>query len=166
MASGKQRTNSVFVNVVRYSPEAALPVYATAGAAGADLAYCGERPLPVKPGTVVRVMTGISMEIPPGYEGQIRARSGLATRGLIVANAPGTIDSDYRGEIVILVSSLAKTVRINPGERIAQLVIAPVFRAAFKDVYALSETERGTGGLGSTGSEALAEEDVEEDEQQ
>ncbi|HCE01081.1 MAG TPA: dUTP diphosphatase [Armatimonadetes bacterium] len=129
-----------------------IPAYATEGAAGVDLRAAEDvvlRPLERK-----LVRTGLRVEIPPGYEGQIRPRSGLALRlGLGMVNSPGTIDSDYRGEIgVILVNLGSEEIRLSAGERIAQMVFARVARAEFVPVEALEPTARGGGGFGSTGT--------------
>jgi dUTP pyrophosphatase len=128
-----------------------LPRYQTAGAAGMDLR--ADEPVDLAPGERRLVPTGIAVAIPPGWEGQVRPRSGLALKlGLGMPNAPGTIDSDYRGEVgVILVNWGQERVRLARGERIAQLVVAPVTRAALHEVAALPETGRGGGGFGSTG---------------
>jgi len=130
-----------------------LPDYATAGAAGADLCAAVEDDLVLEPGERAAVPTGLVVEIPMGFEGQVRPRSGLAIRhGLTVVNAPGTIDSDYRGELKVLMVNLgSESATIARGERIAQLVIAPVTRAAFVEAADLSPSERDDGGLGSTG---------------
>jgi dUTP pyrophosphatase len=130
-----------------------LPGYATAGAVGLDLAAAIEVPFAVTAGKVVKIPTGFAVEIPPGYEGQVRMRSGYSTRnGIMIPNAPGTIDPDYRGEIMISLIHFNRTpVLIEPGDRIAQLIIAPVARVEIEEVSELSETERGTGGFGSTG---------------
>ncbi len=130
-----------------------LPRYMTAGAAGMDLYACPDAPLVLAPGERALVPTGLAMEIPDGYEGQVRPRSGLALRlGLGMVNAPGTIDADYRGEVGVLLINLGReTVTIHPGERIAQLVIAPVVRARLLEVDELVPTERGAGGFGHTG---------------
>jgi dUTP diphosphatase len=130
-----------------------LPDYATAGAAGADLCAAVEDDLVLEPGERAAVPTGLVVEIPMGFEGQVRPRSGLAIRhGLTVVNAPGTIDSDYRGELKVLMVNLgSEPATIARGERIAQLVIAPVTRAAFVESADLSPSERGDGGFGSTG---------------
>jgi dUTP pyrophosphatase len=132
----------------------APPVYASDGAAGADLRAALAEPLVVAPGARVLVPTGLVLEIPPGFEGQVRARSGLALRkGLALANGVGTIDADYRGEVGIVVVNLGtEPVTIARGDRVAQLVIAPVARAAFEDAAGLGETARGAGGFGSTGA--------------
>jgi len=130
-----------------------LPRYATAHAAGADLVAALEEPVVLAPGERVAVPTGLVLEIPTGWEGQVRPRSGLALRhGLTVANAPGTIDADYRGEVKVLLVNLGnEPVTIARGERIAQLVIAPVARAGFLEAESLEATDRGPGGFGSTG---------------
>lgn len=131
----------------------ALPHYATAGAAGLDLLAAIEGEIELLPGQRAAIPCGIAIELPHGYEAQVRPRSGLAlNQGVTVLNAPGTIDSDYRGEVkVILVNLGAELVTINRGERIAQLVVAPVTRVAFERVASLPETLRGAGGFGSTG---------------
>jgi dUTP pyrophosphatase len=125
-------------------------MYMTAGAAGMDLYAAGE--VFLWPGTRRTIGTGVYMEIPPGYEGQIRPRSGLAKNfGISVVNSPGTIDSDYRGEIsIILINHGEDTWRCSAGERIAQMVIAPVARAEIVEVEELGKTERDAGGFGST----------------
>ena len=131
-----------------------LPGYETAGAAGADLraSFPGGDSRVLAPGERALIPTGLKMAIPQGYEAQIRPRSGLAfKRGLTVANAPGTIDSDYRGEIMILLINLGtEPVSIGHGDRVAQMVVAPVQQAAFAEGR-LDETARGTDGFGSTG---------------
>lgn len=131
-----------------------LPAYATAGSAGLDLcaAVAGERRL--APGERQRIPTGIRIALPPGYEAQVRPRSGLALRhGLVLPNAPGTIDPDYRGEIqVILWNAGSESFLIRRGERIAQLVVGRFARVAFEECAELDETERGHGGFGSTGT--------------
>jgi len=130
-----------------------LPAYATDGAAGADLRAAVESEMILGPGDRTVVPTGLVVEIPAGYEGQVRPRSGLAIKaGLTIVNAPGTIDSDYRGELKVLMINLgSETVSIGRGDRIAQLLIAPVTRASFVESEALSVSERGDGGFGSTG---------------
>jgi dUTP pyrophosphatase len=130
-----------------------LPSYATSGAAGADLCAAVEDHIDIEPGRRKAVPTGLVLEIPEGYEGQVRPRSGLALKsGLTVVNAPGTIDSDYRGELKVLMVNLGSTAStISRGERVAQLVIAPVTRARFSQATELSASERGDGGFGSTG---------------
>ena len=130
-----------------------LPRYATAGSAGMDLHAAVEAPLRLAPGERALVPTGFAMALPEGYEGQVRARSGLAlNKGLGVLNAPGTIDSDYRGEIgVILVNLGREPVELARGERIAQLVVAPVSRAELAERDALPDSVRAAGGFGSTG---------------
>jgi len=138
-------------------PAIALPSYETIGAAGADLRANfppQERDgITLAPSARALVPTGLSLEIPPGYEAQIRPRSGLALKhGITLPNSPGTIDSDYRGPLgVILLNVGTDPFHIAHGERIAQMVIAPVLRAAFDLVDSLDDTERGQGGFGSTG---------------
>jgi dUTP pyrophosphatase len=132
---------------------AVLPRYMTAGAAGMDLASAADGPVTLAPGQRLGVPTGWSMEIPSGYEAQVRPRSGLALRhGVTVVNAPGTIDSDYRGEIIVLLVNLGQAPHtISPGDRVAQMVIAPVVQATVEEVAELSQTDRGKGGFGHTG---------------
>jgi dUTP pyrophosphatase len=143
------------IPVTRLASAAArtLPAYQSAGAAGMDLAAAIETPLTLPPGGRHLVPCGIAIAIPDGHEGQVRPRSGLAVRhGVTVLNAPGTIDSDYRGEVgVILVNLGGETVEIARGERIAQLVVAPVTRAALRERAVLPDSPRGAGGFGSTG---------------
>ncbi len=132
---------------------AGLPAYQTEHAAGMDLLAAVDEPLTLEAGAVLAVPTGLRLEIPPGYEGQVRPRSGLALRhGISVANSPGTIDADYRGEVKVLLVNLGREpFVIRRGERIAQLVFAPVARAELDVSGALSETARGDGGFGHTG---------------
>lgn len=131
------------------------PVYATLGAAGADVAARLDVPLEIGPMERVLVPTGLRLEVPKGFEVQVRPRSGLAySAGVTVLNAPGTIDSDYRGEVKVLLVNLSNTrVSIVPGQRIAQLVVARVERARFVPTVVLSDTARGEGGFGSTGQD-------------
>ena len=130
-----------------------LPDYATAGSAGADLRSAEAGAVELAPGARRAVATGLILEIPEGFEGQVRPRSGLALHhGLTVVNAPGTIDADYRGEVKVLLVNLgSEPVVIRRGDRIAQLVIAPVTRADFTDAAELAGSERGADGFGSTG---------------
>ena len=132
-----------------------LPSYQTKHAAGLDLVAAVPREQPVKllAGALALMPTGFVLELPPGYEGQVRPRSGLAFKhGLTVLNSPGTIDADYRGEIMVLLVNLgSETFRVQRGDRIAQLVIAPAASVEVVAVEALAETERGQGGFGSTG---------------
>ncbi|MCI4663731.1 MAG: dUTP diphosphatase [Neomegalonema sp.] len=137
-------------------PHAAQPPsYETEGAAGADLAAANpaDAPIEIPPGARALVSTGLMIALPVGYEAQIRPRSGLAARrGVTVLNAPGTIDADYRGEIKVLLINLGdQTARIDRGDRIAQMVIAPAPQATFTPVAELPQTIRGAGGFGSTG---------------
>jgi len=156
------------IEVARIGPvPVPLPRYQTAGSAGMDLVAALEKPLRIKPMERVLVPTGLRFAIPPQFEGQVRPRSGLAAQhGLTALNSPGTIDSDYRGEVKVLLVNLgAKTVTIAPLDRIAQLVIAPVARAQLNVSAMLEETARGEGGYGSTGvsGRAAAEEKAEQD---
>jgi dUTP pyrophosphatase len=144
---------------VRYRMDEAFadlapPAYATEGAAGADLRAALASPLVLPPGARSLVPTGLVLEIPPGFEGQVRARSGLALkRGLALANGVGTIDADYRGSVGVVVVNLGtEPVTLLRGDRIAQLVIAPVARAVFEAAVDLAATSRGEGGFGSTGA--------------
>ena len=141
------------IHIKKLKDEAIIPTYGSAEAAGADLYACLNEPVTILPGKSVFIPTGLAMEIPKGYAGLIYARSGLACkRGLAPANKVGVVDSDYRGEFVIVLhnhSSAPQT--ITHGERIAQLVIAPVFTPGFIEVEELSDTVRSGGGFGSTG---------------
>ena len=130
-----------------------LPRYASAGAAGLDLTAALDKPLVLKPGERSRVPTGIVAEVPPGYEAQVRPRSGLADKaGLSLTNCIGTIDSDYRGEIQVLIINHGQAAySIEPGERIAQMVVVPVPKVNVVEVEELTSSERGAGGFGSTG---------------
>ena len=130
-----------------------LPSYATEYSAGMDLYAAIPGSMTIAPGNWEKVPTGISMAVPFGYEAQIRSRSGLAlTDGIIVLNAPGTIDADYRGEIfVVLYNAGSKLFLLKRGMRIAQMVISPVLQAEGQDIAKLNATKRGTGGFGSTG---------------
>jgi dUTP pyrophosphatase len=149
---------SVVTLALRRLPHAdglALPAYETEGAAGMDLraAVPQDAPVTLQPGERQMIPTGLSMAIPPGYEVQVRPRSGLAAKhGLTCLNSPGTVDSDYRGELkVILVNLGQEAFVVQRGERIAQMVVAPVTRGVFEEVDVLPETVRGEGGFGSTG---------------
>ena len=128
-----------------------LPTYQTKGSAGMDI--CSRMDVTMKPGDRQLIPTGLLVEIPVGYEIQVRPRSGLAFKSQVtVLNSPGTIDSDYRGEIgVILINHGNKDFVVSGGDRIAQLVLQPVFQMEFEEAEELNETERGTGGFGSTG---------------
>lgn len=130
-----------------------LPAYETAGSAGMDLCAAVDRPVTLAPGARALIPTGFAIALPPGYEAQVRPRSGLALKhGIGLLNAPGTIDSDYRGEVgVIVVNHGAEPFDVTRGLRIAQMVVAPVSQAAWQEVADLPETGRGAGGFGSTG---------------
>ena len=138
---------------VKLAKGAVMPEYKTSGAAGADVHALVDSPIELKPGDKTMIGTGLFFAIPNGYEIQVRPRSGLAAKnGVTVLNTPGTIDSDYRGELKVILVNLGKEPFIvNNGDRIAQIVAAPVTQASFKVVDSLDETERGSGGFGSTG---------------
>jgi len=146
-------TVEVLIRRLPHAEGLPLPDYATAGAAGADLYAAMDGDIVIEPGERAAVPTGLVLEIPDGCEGQVRPRSGLAIRhGLTVVNAPGTIDSDYRGELKVLMINLGSgPTTIVRGNRIAQLVIAPVTRAVFVESAELSSSDRGDSGFGSTG---------------
>lgn len=145
------------VDIVRlaHNPDLPLPTYETSGAAGMDLraAVPADSPMTLHPGARVAVPTGLAFALPGGFEAQVRPRSGLALKsGITVANAPGTIDADYRGEVKVLLINLGEEdFVIRRGDRIAQLVIAPVVQAGWREVGSLDATDRGAGGFGSTG---------------
>jgi dUTP pyrophosphatase len=141
------------VRIKRVRPAASIPCYQTEHAAGVDLHAALEAPFTLHPGERALVPTGIALEIPPGFEGQVRPRSGLALRhGIALVNAPGTIDADYRGEVgVILINHGTEPFSIENGERVAQMVFARCERVDFAEADALSETGRGAGGFGHTG---------------
>lgn len=141
------------VAFIKLSPDAIAPSYGSASAAGADLYALLEKETVIPAGETVMIHTGIAMEIPDGFVGLIYARSGLASkRNLAPANKVGVIDSDYRGELIVALHNHGKVDQtILPGERIAQLVIAPYLTANFIESTSLSDTERGEGGFGSTG---------------
>ncbi len=130
-----------------------LPSYATPGSAGMDLRSASVEPVVISPGQRALVPTGLILEIADGYEGQVRPRSGLALKnGISLVNSPGTIDSDYRGEVKVIMINLGDDhFMVNHGDRIAQLVIAPVIQAQIVEIDEISESERGDGGFGSTG---------------
>jgi dUTP pyrophosphatase len=144
------------VRVARLPHAAGLPLpsYESAGAAGMDLRAAVEAAVVLEPGARSAVPTGLMIALPPGYEGQVRPRSGLALReGVTALNSPGTIDADYRGEVkVILINHGSAAVTIVRGDRIAQLVVAPVVQTQWAEVASLDATDRGEGGFGSTGS--------------
>jgi dUTP pyrophosphatase len=148
-------TPPVAVGVLRLagSADIPLPAYMTAGAAGADVCAAVEAPVVLAPGERTLIPTGFALDVPEGYEVQIRPRSGLALRaGVTLLNTPGTIDSDYRGPVgVIVVNFGSAAFTVNRGDRIAQMVVAPVARAAFVAVDTVGGTHRGEGGFGSTG---------------
>jgi dUTP pyrophosphatase len=147
--------NDPIVKALKAHPRIELPRYESGGASGMDLRAFLDSDLCVPPLGRVKVPTGLKIEIPPGYEAQVRPRSGLALNfGLTVLNSPGTVDSDYRGDLDIILINLGnQDVIIKDGQRIAQLVIAPVSRAQMVEADKLGESRRGSGGFGSTGAD-------------
>lgn len=143
----------VAVEVLPHAEGLPLPRYETAQAAGVDLRAAVAEPLRLRPGERTAVPTGLKIALPAGYEAQVRPRSGLALKqGIALVNSPGTIDADYRGEIKVIVINLGQEpVVISRGDRIAQMVVAPVTRACLQAVGNVDETQRGSGGFGHTG---------------
>ena len=141
------------VRVKKLHPNAQLPTYGSAGAAGADLYACLDAAVTIQPGETFWVPTGIALEVPAGCAGLVYARSSMgAKRGLAPANKVGVVDSDYRGEVrVVLLNHSKEPQTILPGERVAQFVITPVLTPAYEEAEELEDTSRGTGGFGSTG---------------
>lgn len=141
------------VEIRKLRPNATVPRYMSELAAGLDLAAAIDAPIAIRPGMRETIGTGLAFAIPPGYEGQVRPRSGLARHhGVTLVNPPGTIDADFRAEVMImLINHGQETVTIEPGHRIAQLVIAPIVHAELVEVDELPATTRGSGGFGSTG---------------
>ena len=137
-----------------------LPAYATEGSSGMDIHAAVDSNITIKPGEIVLVPAGFHIEIPQGYEAQVRPRSGLAIKhGIGILNSPGTIDSYYRGEVKLILTNLGKEeFVIRRGDRIAQLVVAPVVRAVWQEVNSVQATSRGEGGFGHTGKDALTKE--------
>jgi len=142
------------LKIIKADPRITLPQYESDGAAGMDLRAFIDADISIPPLGRVKIPTGLRIEIPAGYEAQVRPRSGLAiNKGLTVLNSPGTIDSDYRGDLDIILINLGQNdVNIKDGERIAQLVIAPVCRAQIMETDALEPSKRGNAGFGSTGN--------------
>ena len=149
------KSNEISIEIMQLSgnEDLPLPAYETAHASGMDIRAAITEPVTLEPGIRMAVPTGLCIAIPPGYEAQVRPRSGWALRnGITMINAPGTIDADYRGEIKVLLVNLGNTpITINRGDRIAQMIIAPVMQVVWKKTENLSETERGAGGFGHTG---------------
>lgn len=141
------------VKIKKLHSKAIIPKYMTEHAAGMDLCTVVEKPVSLQPGERTLLPTGLAMEIPPGYEGQVRPRSGLALKkGIALVNSPGTIDADYRGEIgIIVINHGHEPVEFHPGDRIAQLIIAPVTQADLVEVEDLNDSDRSSGGFGHTG---------------
>ena len=150
--TGRDRVTIRFVRL-EHGRDLAGPGAASAESSGSDLRAAVTVPITIAPGEHVLVPTGLALEIPPGWEGQVRPRSGLAaTHGVTVLNAPGTIDADYRGEVgVLLVNLGASPFEVRRGDRVAQIVFAPVAAVRWEEVSTLGSTGRGTGGFGSTG---------------
>lgn len=144
----------VMIRRLPHGADLPLPSYATTASAGTDLVAAVPEPVVLAPGGRALIPSGLAIALPPGYEAQVRPRSGLALKhGITVLNSPGTIDSDYRGEIgVILVNLGEEAFRVERGMRIAQMVVAPVERAVWKEMTALPASGRGAGGFGSTGT--------------
>ena len=142
------------VQIKKLNPDAKLPVYGSPYAAGADLFACTDVDVTIEPHKTAMIPTGFAMELPEGYAGFIYARSGLASKkGLAPANKVGVVDCDYRGEVKVALHNHGETAQtVSRGERIAQLVIAPYVTAQFEEAEELSDTERGAGGFGSTGT--------------
>jgi dUTP pyrophosphatase len=142
------------IQIKKLSNEVLTPKYETAGSSGMDIAAHIEKDIVLNPGEKTLIPTGFSLSVPRGYEVQIRPRSGLAVKkGITVLNSPGTIDSDYRGEIKVILINLSKDeFSIKNGERIAQMVVCPIVQVIVQEVEELSGTDRGTGGFGSTGT--------------
>ena len=145
---------TVPLEVLPHGRDLDLPAYETEGAAGLDLRAAVESPLELEVGARALVPTGLRIAVPTGYEAQVRARSGwVLARGVIIPNAPGTIDSDYRGEVKVILANISdELVVIERGMRIAQLIFAPIVRAAWRVENGLDETRRGGGGFGHTGA--------------
>ena len=141
------------IKVKKLHPKAVVPGYMTEHAAGMDLCTVIDAPVELLPGERTLLPTGLAMEIPPGYEGQVRPRSGLALKkGIALVNSPGTIDADYRGEIgIIIINHGSEAVEFMPGDRIAQLIIAPVTQATLVEAKDLNNSARSSGGFGHTG---------------
>jgi deoxyuridine 5'-triphosphate nucleotidohydrolase len=144
---------SIAVRRLPHAADLPLPIYATAASAGMDVCAAVDGELILEPGARVAVPTGLCVAVPPGFEAQIRPRSGLALKhGLTVLNSPGTVDSDYRGEIQVILANLGATpFSITRGMRIAQIIVAPIARVEWAESAALPESDRGKGGFGSTG---------------
>jgi dUTP pyrophosphatase len=145
--------SNVVLKIKKINEKASLPQYKTTGASGFDLSACIDKDLILNPGDIKLIPTGLIFEIPNGYEIQIRPRSGLALKyGITLVNTPGTIDSDYRGEVKLITTNVSKEpFTVKNGERIAQAILTNYVRAEITEDKVLSETERGTGGFGHTG---------------
>ena len=153
--NNKSQNPTVHIQALPHGEGIDLPFYATTHAAGADLRAAIDDDIIIEPGKHVLIKTGFAMALPDNFEAQIRPRSGLALKhGITVLNSPGTIDADYRGEVgIILINHGEQPFRVERGDRIAQMIIAPFAQADFMAVDTLSETERGEGGFGSSGKQ-------------
>jgi dUTP pyrophosphatase len=153
------QTVDVEVRQLDHASDLALPRYATEHAAGLDLQAAIAEPLTIEPGQRALVPTGLAIALPPGTEAQVRPRSGLALKhGISVLNSPGTIDADYRGEVCVILINLGEAAyTVTRGSRIAQMVVAPCLKAVWRPVKILSDSRRGSGGFGSTGTDATTD---------
>lgn len=157
-AGSRARPVRIAVTRLAGAEDIPLPRYMTAGASGADIHAAVTRRVVLRPGEIKLIPTGLAVAVPPGYEGQVRARSGLALKhGILVVNSPGTVDSDYRGEVGVILANIGpRPFSIERGDRIAQLVVARVARAAWAETAALPGSRRAAGGFGHTGGAARA----------
>lgn len=153
--SVRQVMNSIVIKIKRVqdNKDLPLPAYKSEGSSGMDITACVKQPVLLKPGEIRLIPSGLAVSVPPGYEAQVRPRSGLSLHhGIGLVNSPGTIDSDYRGEIgIILINWGTEPFTIKKGDRIAQMIISKVYRADFVEVEDLDATSRGQGGFGHTG---------------
>jgi len=153
--SARQVMNSIVIKIKRVqdNKDLPLPAYKSEGSSGMDITACVKQPVLLKPGEIRLIPSGLAVSVPPGYEAQVRPRSGLSLHhGIGLVNSPGTIDSDYRGEIgIILINWGTEPFTIKKGDRIAQMIISKVYRADFVEVEDLDATSRGQGGFGHTG---------------
>lgn len=155
--------STVKLKVERLEHAKSLPAYATGGSAGMDLTFASEEEFVLEAGSRAKLPTGLKLEIPEGYEAQVRPRSGLADKaGISLTNCVGTVDSDYRGEVkVLVVNHGQEAYTFKPGERIAQMLIAPVLKVEIEEVSSVDKTDRGEGGFGSTGKSKLVKSEVQ-----
>lgn len=149
--AAEEQARQPVVKFKKIHADAQIPRYQTDGAAGMDVVACNDEPITLWPGAVQVIPLGFAIELPEGYEAQIRPRSGLSKKGISVANSPGTIDSDYRGVNGVILRNMGDMMIIHKGDRIAQMVITRVAKAEIVEAEELSDTARGAGGFGSTG---------------